>query len=67
VSSFFEDLKLNCSVHLCSDIDDRIGHEIDVNDGLQSMVEDDITFDFNSMLMNSSTATGYQSKSNKAR
>jgi hypothetical protein len=68
VSSFFEDLKLDCSVHLCSDIDDRIGHEIDVNDGLQSMVEDDITLDFNSTLMNtgSSTATGHTSK-NKTR
>lgn len=68
VSSFFEDLKLDCSVHLCSDIDDRIGHEIDVNDGLQSMVEDDITLDFNSTLMNtgSSTATGHTNK-NKTR
>mmetsp|Transcript_5957 Transcript_5957/g.11250 ORF Transcript_5957/g.11250 Transcript_5957/m.11250 type:complete len:471 (+) Transcript_5957:100-1512(+) len=62
LSSFFEDLKLDCSFQLCSDIDDRIGHEIDVNDGLQSVVEDDITFDYNSMLMNSSTTTGKPSK-----
>lgn len=70
LSSFFEDLNLNCNIlNACMDDDDRIGHEIDVHDGLHSVVEDDITLDLNSSLLNGSTAasTGYLSCRNSRK
>jgi hypothetical protein len=67
ISSFFEDLKLDCNMNLCSEEDDHIGHEIDVEDGLQSMVEDDITLDFNSNLVNTPTTAFCESEYRSVR
>lgn len=41
-----------CNLSLCTESDDLVGDEIDIAIGHQSMVEDDITFDLNTSLMN---------------
>lgn len=41
-----------CNFSLCTESDDLVGDEIDIAIGHQTMVEDDITFDLNTSLMN---------------
>ena len=49
VSQFFE--ALGCNLSLCTETDDRIGNEIDINKIQQSVLEDDITLDLNTSVM----------------
>jgi len=44
-----------CNFSLCTESDDLVGDEIDIAIGHQTMVEDDITFDLNTSLMNAWT------------
>eukprot|EP00979_Chaetoceros_neogracilis_P017196 scaffold10188_cov280-Chaetoceros_neogracile.AAC.10 len=48
ISQLFE--SMGCNFSMCTEIDDRIGNEINIDHGLQSIVEDDITLDLSSFV-----------------